>query len=139
MDAGPHGPDVAWCGMEWDFWTLPEDRPADAAFPGCTSRGCEAEVGEDDVWVVVLVDGLADEDILRLDVAVDDVLPGLPVAKIGAVVALVNESGGFCQLEIDVPKEALGDLELVVLVVRRDNIVEVAAGAVLEPENSARG
>jgi len=143
VDDGPEGPDVALCGGFGELGRLPGEGAAVGVggVGGVGGDGGEAEVAEFDVRVRGLeaVVGAEDqEDVGRLDVAVDDAVPGRSRAGGGGggvfdAPSVVDEGEGFGQLDEDVPEEGFGDGGAVGGVTV-DEIVEVARVAVFEVE-----
>jgi len=142
VDDCAEGPDVAFGGGLGPLGWLPGVGAAVAV--GGVVRvggdGGEAEVAELEVRVAaepVVVGAEFEEDVGRLDVAVDDALPGRGGAGDGAVVfevpAVVQEGEGFGELDEGVPEEGFRDLGGVVVVLV-DEVLEVAAVAELEEE-----
>lgn len=137
VDDSPQRPDVPFGGRFRRLWRLP--RVGAAVAVGRVARvggdGGQAEVAELEVRVVglpVVVGAEFQEDVGRLDVAVDDAVPGRAGAGEGRVVfeapAVVQEGEGFGHLDEGVPDEGFGDLRGVVGVLV-DEVVQVAAVA----------
>ena len=142
VDDRPERPDVAFGRRLGQLGRLPREGAAVAVGRVVRVRGDggEAEVAELDVRVgrlPVVVGAEFQEDVGRLDVAVDDALPGRGGAGVGRVVleapAVVQEGEGLGHLGEGVPEEGFRDRGLVrrVLV---DEVVQVAAVAVFQVE-----
>ena len=132
MDDGPHAPNVILLRHDGD---LGADPLVCAAAPGRLLQGREAEIAEDDLRHVFLRRLVAEEDVARFDVAVDDAFPadGRDVRRSGLpVVAVVQEGDGVGELEEDVPDEHLRDAGGAVA---RLELAQVAALAVFEVEH----
>lgn len=105
-----------------------------SALTGDELAGRHAEIGEDQVRVVVLGAGFAEEDVVRFDIAVDDGLPrgGHRGFGIRGAIAVLQEGEGFRELDIGVPDEALRDFLAMIGRVIFDQHGQVTAVAVFQ-------
>ena len=130
MDNSAHAPDIILLRHDGDLGTDPLVR---AAAPGCLLQRREAEIPEHDLRHGPVFGHLvAEEDVARFDIAVDDAAPakGRGVRVSGkAVVAVVQEGDGVGELEEDVPQEHFRGA---VVAVPRLEFAQIASLAVFE-------
>lgn len=80
-------------------------------------------------------DGLAEKDVPRLDVAMND---GLPVgsALIRSVIPCMEKSERLCQLDVYMPDKAFRNLHAMSLMVSSDQVRQISSRTILKPEDS---
>ena len=133
MDNSADAPDIILLSHDRDLRANPLVR---AAAPGRLLQRREAEIPQHDLRHVLFLRHLvAQEDVARFDIAVDDAAPakGWGLRRSGkAVVAVMQKGNGIGELQEDVPQE---HLRLAVVPIPWLELAQIASLAVFEVQH----